>query len=64
MITFHSSTETPLSVDETYDELMTHLSFGGLGHRGHDHHKAPQRIEPAGTEGEERGERSVRDTGF
>lgn len=45
-ITFHPSIVMPLS--ETYDELMTHLPLGSLGHGGRDHHKAPQHIEPGG----------------
>ena len=47
-VTSDPSTGVPLSAVGTYDELMTHLPFGGLGHRGRDHHKAPQHIEPAG----------------
>ncbi len=37
-----------LSVNFTYNEQMTHLPLGRLGHRGCDHHKAPQHIEPGG----------------
>lgn len=39
-----------LSLNLRYNELMTHLPLGSLGHGGRDRHKSPQHIEPEGTE--------------